>query len=91
MVNKKPIRTRGKVQFSKYFQKFEEGDNVAVVEERSVKSSFPKRFQGRTGSVESKRGRAYVVKIKDQDKEKRFIINPIHLKKINHTPSKEKK
>ncbi len=90
MVNKKPLRTRGKVQFSRYFQKFEEGDNVAVVEERSVKSSFPKRFQGRTGSVEGKRGRAYIVKINDQNKEKRFIINPIHLKKIGAVNKNDK-
>jgi ribosomal protein L21E len=82
MVNKKPIRTRGKLQLSKYFQKFKEGDKVAVVEERSKSSSFPKRLQGRTGTVYEKQGKSYVVKIKDQEKEKSFIIEPIHLKKI---------
>jgi ribosomal protein L21E len=39
-------------------------------------------LQGKTGVVESKRGKAYVIRIKDQNKEKRFLIEPIHLKKI---------
>ena len=82
MVNRKSIRTRGKLQLSRYFQVFKEGDNVSVVRERAVKSSFPVRLQGSTGVVEGKRGKAYIVKIKTQNKEKRFIIEPIHLKKI---------
>ena len=79
---KKKVRTRGKIQFSRYFQKFQEGDNVAVVVEPAVQSSFPKRLQGRTGKIEYKRGKSYFVMIKDQKKEKRFLIEPIHLKKI---------
>lgn len=82
MVRRKKVRTRGKFQLSKYFQELKEGDKVAVVEERSIKSSFPKRMQGKTGDVEGKRGRSYLVKIKDQAKEKLFLIAPIHLKKI---------
>ena len=79
---KKKVRTRGKLQFSRYFQNFQEGEHVAVVIEPSIKSSFPKRLQGRTGKIEDKRGKSYFVKIKDQKKEKRFLIEPIHLKKI---------
>lgn len=82
MVRRKKIRTRGKLQLSRYFQKFEEGNRVAVVRERGVAASFPERMQGRTGIVEGKRGRTYIVKIKDYSKEKKFLIAPIHLKKI---------
>jgi len=82
MVNKKPIRTRGKIQLSRYFKKLQEGDKVAVVEERSKTIDFPKRLQGRTGTVIGKQGRSYLVKIKDQNKEKNFIIQSIHLKKL---------
>jgi len=82
MRKKKPVRTKGKLSLSKYFQEFKEGDFVAVVKELSVKNNIPSRIQGRTGVVSGKRGRAYVVKIKDQEKEKTFIIEPIHLKKI---------
>jgi len=88
---KKKVRTRGKIQFSRYFQKFQEGDNVAVVVEPSIKSSFPKRLQGRTGKIEYKRGKSYFVKIKDQKKEKKFLIEPIHLKKIKSINKHDKK
>ncbi len=90
MVRRKPIRTRGKIQFSKYFQKFKEGDNVTVIKEPSVSSSFPLRIQGRTGIVEGKRGRAYVIELMDHDMEKRFIIEPIHLKKISNGKTAKK-
>ncbi len=89
MVNRKNVRTRGKLQLSKYFQNLKEGDLVSVVAERSENVSFPKRLQGRTGVVIGKRGRANIVKIKDQTKEKEFIIKSIHLKKIK--PIKGKK
>jgi len=88
---KKKIRTRGKIKFSRYFQKLEEGESVAVVIEPSVKSSFPKRLQGRTGKVQEKRGQSYFIKIKDQNKEKRFLIEPIHLKKIKQIIKHDKK
>lgn len=82
MAGKKKVRTRGKIQLSRYFQEMEKGDFVAVVREPSVQSSFPVRIQGRTGKVEGRRGKAYMINIRDQNKEKKFLIEPIHLKKI---------
>ncbi|MBT4376294.1 50S ribosomal protein L21e [archaeon] len=82
MVKRKSIRTRGKLQLSKYFQRFKEGDAVAIVRERSLVVNFPERLQGKTGIVTGKKGRAYIIKIKDQAKEKELIVLPIHLKKI---------
>ncbi len=82
MVERKKIREKGKLQFSKYFQKLSKGDFVSIVREISLRPRFPLRIQGRTGIVEEKRGKAYVVKVKDQNKEKKFIIEPIHLRKI---------
>lgn len=78
----KNIRERGKIRLSEYFKKLKEGDRVAIVKERSVSDNIPERMQGRTGIVEGKRWRAYIVKINDFNKEKTFIIEPIHLKKI---------
>ncbi len=82
MVRRKRVRTRGKLQLSRYFQELDKGDFVAVVRERAVRFSFPERLQGRTGSIEGRRGKTYIVKIKDQSKEKKFLIEPIHLKRI---------
>lgn len=88
MVNKKPIRTRGKLKLSRYFQSLKEGDSVAVISEVSLNPSFPARLQGRTGIVQKRIGKSYLVKIKDQTKEKEFIIQAIHLKKIKNINKK---
>jgi len=82
MGNKKPVRTRGKISISRYFQKLEKGDSVAVVKEPAMQPTFPKRLQGKTGLVESRRGKSYLIKIRDVNKEKTFLIAPVHLKKI---------
>lgn len=82
MGKKKSLRTRGKLKLSRYFQQLNNGEAVAVKKEVSIKSSFPDRIQGRTGIIEGPKGKTYVVKIKDQNKEKRYLIEPIHLKKI---------
>ena len=89
-MKKKKIRTKRKSSFSRYFQDFSKGESVSVVRELAVKSSFPERLQGRTGIIESKRGKAYFVKIKDQEKEKKFLIEPIHLKKIKQIKNNDK-
>jgi large subunit ribosomal protein L21e len=90
MVDKKPVRERGKLQLSRYFQNLKEGDFVAISRERSLARNFKKRLQGITGVIEGKRGRSYMVKFKDGNKEKRLLIEPIHLKKIKQITSKEK-
>jgi large subunit ribosomal protein L21e len=82
MVNRKPIRERGKISLTRYFQELKEGDLVSIVKERSLQSPLLKRLQGRTGIVESKRGDSYVIKIKDGNKEKRIITQAINLKKL---------
>ncbi len=88
MVKRKNIRLRGKISLSSYFQKFKENDSVAVTKDVSLNSNFPKRLQGRTGKVIGKRGRAYIIKLKDQEMEKEYLIEPVHLKKIVSTTSK---
>jgi len=91
MVDRKPVRKRGKLQLSRYFQILKTGDFVAISREKTVASVFPKRLQGITGEVESKRGRYYMVKIKDGNKEKRLLMSPIHLKKIKQVKTNDKK
>ena len=78
MVKKKPIRLKGKLSFSRYFQKLKKGDSVAIVKEESLKTDFPKSLQGRTGKIEGERGRSYIVRVE----KKQHIIAPVHLKKI---------
>lgn len=82
MIKRKKIRTHGKVKLSDYFQEFKKGDRVAVVRELAVQPKFPKQLQGRSGVVNGKRGKSYIVKINDLKKEKTYIIHPVHLKKL---------
>lgn len=82
MLKRKSFKDKGKLKLSLYFQKFSEGDRVAVKRELSVQPKFPKQIQGRSGVVEGTRGSAYLVKINDMNKEKTYIIHPVHLKKL---------
>ena len=83
MVNRKKIRERGKISFSRAFQEFKAGDSVSVVIEKAKSPTFPKRIQGRCGVIEQKRGHFFIVNLSDSGKLKKFIIDPSHLKKIN--------
>lgn len=82
MLKHKQIKTRGKLSLSTFFQTFKEGDSVALVRELSIKPNFPKRMQGKTGKVVRKQGQAYLVEVKDINMAKRFVVRPIHLKRI---------
>ncbi len=82
MLKHKNIREKGKFSLAKFFQKFKPGDKVAVVRNLGFKFGYPKRLQGRTGKVIEKRGSAYHVEIKDFNKPKKYLIKPIHLKRI---------
>ncbi|MCR4285182.1 MAG: 50S ribosomal protein L21e [archaeon] len=82
MAKGKSPREKGKLKFSRYFKKIDEGSKVAVVRDFGVTGSFPKRIQGREGKVLSSRGKAKLVEIMDGNKRKTFIIHPIHLKNL---------
>ena len=84
MLKHKNFKTRGKVSFTRFFQKFKEGDSVAVARELSEPFAYSKRLNGRTGKVIKKRGSAYYVEIADLGKSKKYSIKPIHLKKIEN-------
>jgi large subunit ribosomal protein L21e len=81
MLKRKRLREKGKVKFSRYFQDLKEGERDGVVRDLSFKIGFPRQLQGRTGTVEGKRGNCYIINMTDGC-EKRFIIHPVHLKKI---------
>ena len=82
MARKKRIRTKGKIKLSEYFKSPSEGERVCIVVEKGVRASFPKKLQGLTGEVVGTRGRFRLVKIKDKDRMKKFIIHPVHLRRV---------
>lgn len=79
---RKRVREKGKLKLSSYFKKINDGERVALVIDRGVRASFPKRLMGMSGKVMSSRGRFKLVEIKDGNKLKTFIIHPVHLKKL---------
>jgi large subunit ribosomal protein L21e len=89
MLKRKRTKDKGKFSFTRFFQKFQPGDRVAVVRELSHTFGYSKRLQGRTGIVLEKRGSAYHVEILDINKKKKYLIRPIHLKKLSTSAKME--
>jgi large subunit ribosomal protein L21e len=64
------------------FIDFEIGEKASVVIDPSVHGGQPHiRFQGLTGEIVGKQGRAYVLEVRAGKKLKQVIIGPEHLKK----------
>jgi large subunit ribosomal protein L21e len=82
MIKRKSQREHGKIKLSRYFQEFKTGDRVTVIRELALQPRFPKKLQGRSGVISGKRGSAYIIKMNDLNKEKTYIIHPIHLMKL---------
>ncbi|HNQ28844.1 MAG: 50S ribosomal protein L21e [Methanoregulaceae archaeon PtaU1.Bin059] len=78
---KKDLRKRGVVPVTSLIQKFDLGQKVHVVCEPSIQKGMPhRRFHGMTGTVVGQRGRAWLLSIRDGEKEKIVIARPQHLK-----------
>lgn len=78
---KKRIREKG-IRISKFLQSFEIGEIVHIdIEPASHKGMPHPRFQGSTGVVVGKRGRAYIVEIRDGGMKKLLFVRPEHLKR----------
>lgn len=80
----KNIREKSKVRISSFLQTFDNGDKVVLkVEPAYQKGQYFLRFHGKIGTIGSRTGTCYEVKIKDINKEKTLIVHPIHLKKVS--------
>lgn len=77
------VKARERSPITRYLQEFEVGSKVVIKPNPSSHKGMPfKRFFGRTGTVINKRGKSYIIKIKDGNKEKTIISRPEHLKGI---------
>jgi len=74
---------RDKTTVNERVKEFKMGSTVQIRPDPSTHKGRPfKRFFGRAGEVINKRGRSYIVKIKDGNKEKEIIAAPVHLKGV---------
>lgn len=68
---------------TKFLQDFDIGQKVIISLEPSSHKGMPfPRFQGKFGRIVDRRGKSYIVEIKDGDKVKKIISRPEHLKAI---------
>lgn len=89
MKHSKGYRTRGRNLFSSerarkglsvYLRKYEIGSKVHInINPASISTAPHRRFQGLTGVVVGKRGRAYIVEVNLGNEKKTVITTPEHL------------
>ena len=62
-------------------QQFENDDLVHIIIDPSIQKGQPhSRFHGKTARVVGKKGKAYILALKDGNKAKELIVTPEHLK-----------
>ncbi|MDI3483351.1 MAG: large subunit ribosomal protein L21e [Candidatus Methanomethylophilaceae archaeon] len=75
---------RGLSPVTKEFIDYEVGEKVNIVIDPSVHKGMPfRRFQGLTGTVAGRQGRAVVVNVKAGNKMKTVVARPEHLTKVD--------
>jgi len=76
---KKP-RQRGLQPLGRLLHEYQSGERVVVNIDPATHKGVPhSRYQGRVGIVAEKRGRAYVVKMKEGEKLRDLIVLPEHI------------
>jgi len=77
---RKSPRERGNPPITHAMREFAQGEHVAIRINSAVHAGMPyPRFQGLTGVIAGKQGRAFLVRLYDGGKEKTVIAGPEHL------------
>jgi large subunit ribosomal protein L21e len=77
---RKKKRERGLSPINRILRDYAEGEKVVIILDPSTVKGMPhRRFHGKTGTVISKRGRAYVVNVHMGGYEKVVIARPEHI------------
>ena len=76
-------RDNKRVTITRTLKKLKIGSNVVVKLEPSVQKGMPHpRYHGVMGKIIEKRGKSYLLSIKDHNKEKTLISMPEHIKEL---------
>ncbi len=80
---RKHPRRRGLPPLSRIMYEYQVGEKALILLEPSVHKGMPhRRFHGKIGVIIEKRGRAYVLEVRDGNKIKKVIARPEHLRPI---------
>jgi len=75
-------RDKGKLSIRSRLQKFEDDDRVAIRINAAYQNIPHPRFNGKTGTVLGKQGRAYKVEVTEGSKHKTVLVTPEHLRRM---------
>lgn len=75
-------RDRGKIKIRSYMKEFDMEERVSISINPTYQNIPHPKFQGRSGKISGKQGRAYYINIMDGGKEKKVLVNPEHLKAL---------
>ncbi len=79
LLRKRP-RERGKIGLSRILRIYRPGEKVTIIIEPSIHKGMPhRRYHGRVGVIQAKRGKSYVVHIAMGSQTKQIIARPEHL------------
>ncbi|NVM54597.1 MAG: 50S ribosomal protein L21e [Candidatus Helarchaeota archaeon] len=78
---RKKVRQKGMPPLGRYLIKYEVGNLVDIIIDPSVHKGQPHyKYQGKTGRIVEKRGRAYIIKLKVGKKDFFIISRPEHMR-----------
>lgn len=76
-------RAKGKISLTRYFQTFDEGAKVKLLCDPAIQTGmYHRRVHGKVGVVTKRKGTCYYVAVQDHNKEKQFIVHPVHLRAL---------
>ena len=81
-VFRKRVREKGGVPpLSLLMIEYKEGDKVVIKANPAIWAGMPhRRFHGKVGEIIGKRGKSYIVKVRDGNVYKTIIVRPEHLR-----------
>ena len=80
ILQKKP-RRRGLQPIGNLLYEYTSGDKVVIKIDSSIHKGMPHpRYHGKVGTIEKKRGRAYVIRLVEGNKVRIIIARPEHIK-----------
>ncbi|MCX6778277.1 MAG: 50S ribosomal protein L21e [Candidatus Micrarchaeota archaeon] len=73
-------KTRTKLSVGRIMREFNEGDRVSLDYVANQRGMPHPRYRGRSGVIVGKRGKAYIVEIRDMTAVKHLVVPGVHLR-----------
>ncbi len=78
----KLLKAKRKITVNDHMKQFNIGDKVRIKIAPYFRGLPHPRYNDKVGIVKEKRGSSYVIEIKDGNKKKELITNPVHIVKV---------